>query len=240
MLVIPIKIKTQPDDMTCGPTSLHAVYAYYRDQISLKQVISEVSYLEDGGTLGVLLADHAIKRGYSTTIYSYNLDLFDPTWAELSSGQLIGKLRTQIKYKSNPKLKQASNAYIDYLKLGGELNFDELTPALLKKYFRRNIPILAGLSSTYLYKSKREYTYSNGTSKYDDIRGTPMGHFVVLCGYDHSSNRIIIADPYSGNPVAKDNYYTVEDKRVINSILLGIVTYDANLVVIQPGTDNRS
>ena len=50
-----LKILTQPDDSTCGPTSLHAVYQYFDDEISLEQVISEVSFLEDGGTLAVFL-----------------------------------------------------------------------------------------------------------------------------------------------------------------------------------------
>lgn len=40
-----IKIRNQSDDTTCGFTSLHAVYKYYGDDISLKKVISQVARL---------------------------------------------------------------------------------------------------------------------------------------------------------------------------------------------------
>lgn len=55
-------MKQQPDDYTCGPTCLHAVYNYYNDDIQLEDVISQVDRLEDGGTLGVMLANHALQR----------------------------------------------------------------------------------------------------------------------------------------------------------------------------------
>ena len=59
-----LKILTQPDDSTCGPTSLHAVYQYFDDDISLDQVIAEVSFLQEGGTLAVMLGCHALQ-GYA-------------------------------------------------------------------------------------------------------------------------------------------------------------------------------
>ena len=57
-----VEILTQPDDFTCGPTCLHALYQYFGDEIPLEQVIREVQFLEGGGTLDVLLANHALKR----------------------------------------------------------------------------------------------------------------------------------------------------------------------------------
>lgn len=41
----PIEILPQPDDSTCGPTSLHALYSYYGDAVPLAQVIEEVHFL---------------------------------------------------------------------------------------------------------------------------------------------------------------------------------------------------
>jgi hypothetical protein len=69
----------QPDDTTCGPTCLHAIYRYHGREVPLRQLIDEVPKLETGGTLGVLLALDALNRGYQATIYSYNLQIFDPT-----------------------------------------------------------------------------------------------------------------------------------------------------------------
>ena len=34
---LPITILPQPDDTTCGPTCLHAVYGYYDDSIPLQE-----------------------------------------------------------------------------------------------------------------------------------------------------------------------------------------------------------
>ena len=62
-----IKILQQPDDVTCGPTSLQAVYNHLGYKISLKQLISEIEFLEEGGTLGVFLGIDALKRGFKDT-----------------------------------------------------------------------------------------------------------------------------------------------------------------------------
>ena len=61
MLQIPIK--QQPDETTCGPTCLHAIYEYYGDPVSLDSVIEEVVQFDDGGTIGAYLGIHALERG---------------------------------------------------------------------------------------------------------------------------------------------------------------------------------
>lgn len=227
---IPFDIDPQPDDITCGQTCLHAVYQYYSDQLPLPQVISEIPMLEGGGTLAVLLACHALKRGYSAAIFTYNLQVFDPTWFQ--SGHEIDireKLQEQARFKSTPKLQVATQAYLEFLELGGRLRFQDLTPKLLRKYLNRSIPVLAGLSSTYLYRSARVH---GPDDEYDDIRGEPGGHFVVLCGYDRNNHTVMIADPYNPNPVSETHLYEVDIHRVIGAILLGILTYDGNLLII--------
>lgn len=232
--MIPIKIHTQPDDSTCGPTSLHAVYRYFKDPISLSDVIKEVPSLDEGGTLEVLLACHALQRGYRARIYTYNLHIFDPTWFALSNEEIILKLEKQLKYKKGPKLQRATQAYIDFLQLGGELRCRDLNKQLLRKYFDQGIPLLTGLSATYLYQSAREFGDEEGNSVYNDVQGYPMGHFVVLCGFGEDQKSIVVADPYRENPYFNDNYYEVQATHLINSIMLGMATYDANLLAIQP------
>lgn len=226
-----LDILRQPDDSTCGATCLNAVYRYFGDEIPLDRLIRDVEHLEEGGTLGVLLGKHALARGYDVRLYTYNLAVFDPTWFEFESGELIAKLNLQMKAKKGRKLKLASKAYIEFLEAGGKILFTDLTVSLIRRYLRKALPILAGLSATFLYRSRREY---GPDSKYDDIRGFPVGHFVVLCGYDPQSKRVLVADPYLPNPVAKDHYYEVDIAHLISAILLGVLTYDANLIIIQP------
>ncbi len=57
---------------------------------------------------------------------------------------------------------------------------------------------------------------------------------MVLSGYDPSREEVIVADPLKDNPRYGGQTYRVKMDHLIASILLGIVTYDANLVVIMP------
>jgi len=226
-----LPMRPQPNDETCGPTCLHALYRYYRQRLPLQTVIQEVPSLPGGGTLGVMLARHALRRGFRARIYSYNLQLFDPTWFGPKAPDLRERLRAQRAFKQDAKLRAATDAYLEFLDLGGELRFEDLTKALIRKYLDRQIPILTGLNATYLYRCAREF---GPQSEYDDVRGQPLGHFVILSGYDRDERTVSIADPFLRNPVAASHHYAVSMDRVIGAILLGIVTYDANLLIIQP------
>ncbi|WP_424961799.1 C39 family peptidase [Ekhidna sp.] len=226
-----IKILPQPTDVSCGPTCLHAVYNYYGDQLDLNKVIDEVTQVNGGGTLAVMLANHALARGYQTKIYTYNLHVFDPTWFQ-QEVDIVEKLKEQSRHKKSNKLKQATKAYLKYLQSGGKMFFEELTPDLIKGFLKKRTPILTGLSATYLYQSAREIGDIN---IYHDTKGEPSGHFVVLCDYDEINDKVLIADPLDPNPISDTNqYYAVDTQRVVNAILLGIVTYDANLLIIEP------
>jgi hypothetical protein len=230
-LFLDFDIKAQPDEVTCGPTCLHALYQYYKDDISLKQVIKEVKQLKNGGTLAVMMGNHALQRGYKASIHTYNLNIFDPTWFGLSKPRVISNLKKQMRYKfTRRKLLVASRAYINFLEAGGKLLNDELDEKLIKGYLKKATPILTGLSATYLYGTPREISVSN---KYDSIKGEPVGHFAIINGYDSVANSVSLADPMNPNPL-KSQYYNVTFDRLINSIMLGIVTYDANLLIIEP------
>ena len=69
----------------------------------------------------------------------------------------------------------------------------------------------------------------------DDIRGRVEGHFVVLNGYDRKKRLVRIADPYPKNPISGTTSYRITLDRVITAILLGVMTYDANFIIIEPG-----
>jgi hypothetical protein len=224
----------QPDDTTCGPTCLHAIYQFHGDDVPLEDVIAEAQSLEEGGTLAVFLGSHALLRGYKVTIFTYNLQVFDPTWFKNAAVPLAGKLMQLADSHADQKLRNAAQAYVRYLALGGTIRFEDLTSDMLRKYLKRGIPVLTGLSSTFLYRSEREIP---STNEPDDILGNPAGHFVVLSGYREVSREVRVEDPWHPNPVSKKGTYWVTMSRAINSILLGIVTYDANLLIIEKKKD---
>src|SRR5690606_15601416 len=231
-LVLEFDIEAQPDDVTCGPTCLQALYRYYNDEVPLRQVVREVKQLKNGGTLAVMLGNHALRRGYRATIYSYNLNVFDPSWVGFSRKKMIERLKRQMAFKyKRRKLRVASKAYIQFLEAGGVLRFAELDADLIRSYLSPSRPILTGLRATYLYGTPREVPQFD---IYDDIKGEPAGHFVVISGFDEKKRCVYLADPMTPNPIGKDQVYGVSFERLINSIMLGIVTYDANLLIIEP------
>lgn len=228
---LPFPIKQQPDETTCGPTCLHTLYEYYKDPVSLDKVIEEADKLEGGGTLGAMLACHALERGYQATIYTYHLRIFDPSWFQNDNHTIIKKLQCRNEYMKDKKLNSVTNAYIRFLELGGKLRFEDLRPGIIRRYLKMNRPVIAGLSATYLYQTKREF---GPNLEYDDIRGEPSGHFVVLHGYNPQNRMVSVADPLKENPLSDNLCYEIKIDRIINAILLGNVTYDANMIVISP------
>lgn len=223
-----LEIHAQPNDETCGPTCLQAVYQYYNDYQPLEKVISQVKTLKTGGTLAVMLGNHALARGYQATIYTYNLQMFDPTWFR-GKVDLAAKLTEQREYKTAKKFQVATDSYLKFLEKGGKIKFEELNSKLIRSLLNQNLPILTGLSATYLYNCAREI---GETNQYHDIQGEPTGHFVVVQGFDPVNKLAHIADPLEKNPISDTQHYMVTLQRLVNSILLGIVTYDANLLII--------
>ncbi len=223
-----LHVLPQPTDTTCGPTCLQAVYRYYGDDIPLDRVIADVRPLATGGTLAVYLALHALQRGYRAEIYTYNLRIFDPTW--FSGGvDIAEKLRLQTQHKASARAALATEAYLEFLAAGGELRYEELRGTLIRRFVDSGTPILTGLSATYLYGCARELD-----DRYDDVRGTATGHFVLLRSHDRAKREVEVADPLAHNPRFGAQYYVVGMDRLIGSILLGILTYDSNLLIITP------
>ena len=225
-----LDIQRQPDDSTCGPTCLKSIYRYFGDLLPLRQVVDEVGRLSNGGTLAVLMGIHALQRGYTATLYTYDLRLFDPTWFTNPEIDMRTALIRQARAKQDGKLHEATRAYLKYLDLGGTLRFEDLTPELLRRYLKRGIPVLTGLSATYLYGTARERGWDDEN---DPIRGTSAGHFVVLSGYDVKNHEVLVADPLRRHRRSQDRMYTVGVNRLIGAILLGVLSYDGNLLILE-------
>ena len=233
---VKLDIQAQPDDESCGATCLHSLYAYYgHDRLTLRQTIEQIERVDSGGTIVEVLACHALRQGFDATIYTYHIDMFDPSWfagdgAVHDASMVAERLAAQLKHRTDPRLKLATRACREFLDLGGRLKMEDLTPGLLVRYLSKSFPIMAGLSSTYLYRESR--SGPNGTP--DDISGLPQGHFVMLVGYDVQKAEVLIADPLDTNPPFHTSRYRLSIDRFINAVMLGILTHDAHLLVVQP------
>ena len=237
---LPLEIQPQPTDVACGPTCLHAVYRYFGDKAELAEVIDTVPRLEHGGTLAVLLGVHALGRGYHARLYTFNLHMFDPSWFPSNEGGpadpalLRNRLAKQAEAKGegrDERFAAATEGYLNFLEAGGEILMEDVSSALISSHLRDGKPLITGLSSTYLYRVPREYGPNDDS---DDIRGEPAGHFVVLCGHHGKSRRLTIADPLTERPGDPARVYEAPMSRVVAAIMLGVLTHDANLLVIEP------
>ncbi len=233
---LPLTVLAQPTDDGCGPTALHAVYRFWGMDVPLPDLMQAVPRLDDGGTVAALLGADALRRGFRATLYTYNVQVFDPTWfdadgASLPRAELAAKLRGQSAAKGKEKLSFVTAAFLSFLDLGGRVRFEDLSGRLIARILGQGRPILVGLSATYLYRAKREMR-RDGVE--DDLRGHPAGHFVVLHGYDPGRRTVSVADPLGAQHTAGSLHYEVSLGRLTAAILLGVLTYDGNLLVIEP------
>jgi hypothetical protein len=239
--VLPFEIQRQPDDESCGPTCLHAVYRYWGMDCTLDDVARTVRSLNDDGlgrgTIAVNLGVDALRRGMRATLYTFNLHVFDPTWFDRDGGVEITRLGEKLRARAafigaeDRKYAAATEAYLEFGRLGGQIRLEDLTTDLIARRIRAGRPALTGLSATYLYRASREFGPNDDS---DDIRGAPQGHFVVLHGYDAQTRSVHVADPLESNPAFASRNYTVPMSRIVPSIMLGVLTYDANLLFIEP------
>jgi hypothetical protein len=236
-----LSILPQPDDTTCGPTCLQAVYFFHGDRARLADVVAGVRRLPEGGTLAPFLGVHALARGYAAKIVVYDLRVFDPSWFSLEAPgagapavDLQAKLIAQLSVRGGKRLGQETDAYLSFLAQGGQVEHVALSSALLVSYLERGVPLIAGLSATYLYGVPRERPHDDA---YDDIDGRPAGHFVVLRGYDSATRMVAISDPLGPSHERLHPYgsheYEVHIERVIGAIMLGVLTRDANLLIVE-------
>ncbi|HKX45351.1 MAG TPA: hypothetical protein VJP77_01420 [Planctomycetota bacterium] len=225
-----LRMERQPDDTTCGQTCLQALYRYWGDEVPLADVLREVPTLPEGGTLAVLLGTHALRRGYEVHLVTWDLEVLDPTWFRTPE-RLVQGLTEQERVRSSGRVKAACRAYREFVQTGGSLELRDLTLDVLRRPLRRGEPILTGLSATYLYRSSRERPDDDQP---DDVRGRPVGHFVVLSGYRPESREVLVTDPLYPNELSDDHTYGVPIERLLGAIYLGALTHDANLLHVRP------
>ncbi|MFT4515524.1 MAG: hypothetical protein ACI91B_004239, partial [Planctomycetota bacterium] len=90
---------------------------------------------------------------------------------------------------------------------------------------------------TFLYRECRQRTSDD---KADDLRGDPVGHFVILTGYDPKQRTVLVTDPLHPNALSDVHTYPITMDRLVGAIYLGVLTYDANLIMIEPPTTARA
>ncbi len=230
---LPIHVEPQPTDSSCGPTCLQAVYRHFGLELPLDHLIAAIPSVAGGGTLAVMLGIDALRRGFRALLQTCNLRVLDPTWFPSRPAALAARIDASLTVRRHRKERQELHALREFIDRGGEVRMEPLTREVLRNHLARDrpVPVLTGLSATFLYRDQRVDPLTN---RYDDLGGQPEGHFVVLSGYDRITKLVTVHDPWIKSPFADPHRYHVHIDRLINAILLGVLTFDANLLVIRP------
>ena len=221
--------------MTCGPTCLLSVLRFFGDETPFERILELTPTNPDGGTLAVYLGQAALQLGYEARIYCYNLRVVDPTWSQLAPDEIREKLLSRAAAVKKPKLQAACRAYAEFLSAGGQLEVRaDLTPGLVVAILEQGRPPLCGLSATYLYQQPRERPDDN---EEDDVAGDPVGHVLVISGHENGE-QFFVRDPAARVSEDPGGEHGFAAQRLLNAVLLGIVSYDAVLLEIWPRTSS--
>lgn len=241
-----IKIEEQMD-FECLPSCLKAVFDYYNINISQDKIINCVSKnsfkLYDWEFKAGKLA---VEQGLSVEIFTNVNYIFDPSWFKLEEGEILKKLKQEFNFSKNrqteiskqpdqkvfiyPNKDIASRytneikAVINYIQVGGRINFSPVSKKLIEDKLSENIPLIVSINSVLLHRMKRVFN-----NKPDDIRGVTWGHVVVISGYD--KKRFKLSDP--GGLFYRDSLeYWVDKDLLLESFL----RYNGQLLVLKKKT----
>ncbi len=174
------------------------------------------------GTWDANLGKTALAFGFKAKITPVNLYVFDPARHKLNPETLLKKLSARIHKAKDKLLRSDIQAFIDFLRAGGRIEFKPLSKELLILKLRKH-PFLVGLCSTYLYR---------GRLTANQQMGYRLGHFVVVNGYEPVSDKFFITDPWRAIPFSKSGRYKIKSAELIAAMYLGEATYDCTILEI--------
>ena len=209
VLSVPQFNQTKP--YSCIPACLQAVFRYYGESITQEEIME----ISENPELGIALVEAGIfslEHNYKPLIVTNNIDIFDPTWCRLDSSKLKLNLKKRAEFVDDLS-RFMIDKYIHFLNLGGEINFETISPILIKKYLSTSTPIIIELASTFLYKLAK----SSHPGGFDDaVRGQIEGHGVVVAGFNKQDEFLII-DSNSKKGPSKTGVYWVNSAELIMS-----------------------
>ncbi len=223
----------QPTNTTCSPTALSMLLGSYGKHFTVDEISSKVPqvYNEDNepfGTINQQMATWCISLGFDVSLYTFDCQVIDQSWAELPEKKLLERLDARKNGWTVPSLgvvwtRAYAQSYSDFIKAGGKLTIQPAVTTKLLYSLLRNGPILPCLSFSTLYGAGRTENLGEHDSSDNDINGRAWNHSVVIYGNDENGN-FLVADPFK-----KPGMHVVEPERMIAAISTGQIECD-NLI----------
>ncbi len=236
----PIEYQIKPikqNASECMQTAATQVISHYDPSITVQRVIEEVPvYVENGNKIGTSqghMAAYFARAGYKTTMYIFDVELFDRSWVDLNPHEVLAGLRERQKYiPANSWLAKYHHILVDgfelYVKEGGNFAFPQLSAKLLRDLLDSG-PYLILLSSTYLNQAaKQRYNQESDTFVADPIQGRSLTHAVTCAGYKDGQFLIVDPDP----PRDTSPHRWIAQEHLIASIMVAQTESDNYLIKI--------
>jgi hypothetical protein len=221
----------------CMQTATTQLLSFYDPGTTVEDVIKEVPvYVENGEKIGTSpghLAAYLAQKGYKTTAFIFDVELFDLSWGNKSGDEIVNLLRERAKdIPANSWLAKYKHVLIDgwelFVKSGGTIKSPSLSVKLLQDLLV-NHPFLLMVNSTYLnHVSKREYDKSSDKFVDDPIKGRSLTHAVTCAGYKEGGFLIVDPDP----PKGEKHHRWIKEDHLIASVMAAQTESDNLLIVI--------
>ncbi len=223
----------QKSPTSCSQTALSILLSHYGIQKSQDEILQSVPQVKDengkdSGSINQQLAGWCISLGFEVKFYTFDCQVIDQSWTGLAKQDTIARLQAGMGGYEIPSLGQLwSNAYrqayVDYLKAGGELYIQPAVTSGLLYELLEHGPILPCVSFSTLYGTGR----TNEQSEPDDVTGKAWNHSIVVHGVDEAGSFRI------SDPLRKPGSHIVEPERMIAAISTAQLECDNLLFQIQ-------
>jgi hypothetical protein len=232
-----LKHQYQPTNTTCSPTALSILLEHYNKVISpleieatVPQAINEQG--EKVGTINQQLATWCISQGFDVSIYTFDCQIIDQSWAGLDPEKQIKRMQLRkngwiIPGMGEDWTKEYTQSYIDFITAGGTLQIQPAVTTRLMYELLESGPFLPCVSFSTMYGSARATNMGEVESIDDDINGKAVNHSIVVYGNDESGN-FLIADPWR-----KPGLHTIEPERLVAAISTAQIECDNLLFQVQ-------
>ena len=237
MKAVEYKVKHiyQPTNSTCGYASLAMLLSYYSINTSVEELTKKVPQPKDekgepAGSVTAQLVEWCQEQGLKTHMYSFDCEVLDLSWKDLSAKEVLAKLKTAHGKKVAPVFGKHwtdvyIDAYTDMLKAGSKLTIQPLVTTKLLYMLLEKGPVFANICSTASRGKGRTRNIDLRKSVVDDVNGSIWNHSIVIYGNDKDGN-FLVADPWDGLMV-------MDPENMICSITAAQVECDNQCFVIE-------
>lgn len=205
----PIKHQYQTSPGNCSQTALSTMLSQFNNSYTVEEISKHVpvgtyndettSKHEEWGTINMELATWCVKQGFTVDLHTFDFQIIDLEWADLSKAKLLERLEAAEEVRDVYALGEENSKiyvrhYFDFLKAGGDLHIHPyVSTKLLYKLLDKG-PILACVQANVFYNMGRYMNIGKTETTFDDLSGNLNDHAVVIYGNDEKGD-FLVADP---------------------------------------------